>query len=291
MTDATDKKPADDSLAPPPAKKHASTTDDEKPVVTAAAGAPVGDMAVVGMTSKPDSNVIYPNQYDTFDEGTMLLGDMVECKKGAGGWMSYITINGNSGVHRLHVQTPVVSTPNGIRQSGDMSPSLMLSMGNNYQGSPTAMSFCNLLERVQNAIAKIILEKGWAKVPGKPEPTMELVKGMISPMLSEGVNPKTNLKYPATMFPSITLVQKSPMVPPAVFLKPAGGEDPNLVIPAAAADVVPRSLLVCVLQIPFIYKKIAKGAVSFTIHVDAIQVCIEPSSETGSLGPCISRTF
>jgi len=247
------------------------------------------------MKPKADEGIIYPKYYDTFDESAITVASdkLRECEKG--GSIAFLTHRTASGKpSNLYFQTPPMVTPSGIKTFDDGKSSMMLSLGNNFQSSPSMVSLTRLIDKIETRVAKLILEKGWARIPGKPDPTLEGVCAILTHNISEGTNTKTGEKYTAAIPVTVNLAQKNAQTRVttffAPFIDPTTKVDTGALCPATAADVTPRATLICIIEIPWIFRKTVKGDFLFSIHMRAHQVSIEIGSDTEKDWPSIMRS-
>lgn len=285
----------DDTGAPAPSAT--STTTD----VTAAASSDVKTAQLIHFDSPPTppprqqisedtiepkrgESVIYPEEYSTFDVNKILFpSELIACKVG-GGDMGFIYMKTTDGPKSIHIQSPVLMTPTGITQFSDGKFSMIGSLGKNYMECPSLVEFRNLTDRIEDRVARWLLEKDLASLDVRKKLNLEAIKERFSRMVTEGINKKTKETFSAALSMIVTIAEtKSSKA--TKFFKPVINRKTGkkAYLPATAADISKGSKVIIIFEIPWIHRKPDKGSYSFSIHARAAQVLIVDGGNSDSL--------
>jgi hypothetical protein len=244
-----------------------------------------------GLTSTKDPNMFYPESYDTFDPECLVAdGDAQNSRVGGGKILFIKYLSKARGVtHPLCIQAPKVFLPAGISEypgaDGKFNVSALCSLGREWKSNATMVAFKALCERVQDAIARLILNKNMGEPYCKD---VDSARNSIVPftVITEKPDPEDASKL-IVFPPSFKLVINTAANNRTLLVTRMADADGTVNYGEISYGMVAKgSAMVPMIHFNWIYRKMRtnpKGW-SYSIHGSAHQAVVDAPNSTESMG-------
>jgi len=204
-------------------------------------------------------HIIYPDQYDQFDASKIVFANKLQKAREGGGEILFMNYQYSDGrVLPLLIQTPKVFLQTGVTVWSTGSPTMLCSLGKEWEQNERSRKFSEMFMRIEECIARHVHQQEYAKGY-----SVDQICEMVNPTIFTGVDAE-GIEFPPAFKTRVTIDGNA---------RTEFFNEENM-MPMAHTDVTSHAEARIVVHVKWVFRKKSNRSWQFMVNLTAFQVVV-----------------